>query len=87
MLLIFSGTWRIRTATNFQDSHSEAVHEATAGLGKSEENPCDHDCMLDEGLGLVCRLCNVVCVEIKHIFPQMVGPTKAISTSFHCFHF
>ncbi|XBI98743.1 hypothetical protein VPH35_018947 [Triticum aestivum] len=56
-----------------QDSHSEAVHQTTAGLGKSEENPCDHDCMLDEGLGLVCRLCNVVCVEIKHIFPQMAN--------------
>jgi hypothetical protein len=58
-----------------------------AGLGKNGEIPCHHDCILDEELGLVCRICNVVCTEAKDIFPEMVGPIKAITTYFHYFHF
>ncbi|KQK14501.1 SNF2 domain-containing protein CLASSY 1 [Brachypodium distachyon] len=50
---------------------SEDVHESTARLGKNGEIPCYHDCILDEELGLMCRLCNVVCIEAKDIFPQM----------------
>ncbi|CAM0907482.1 unnamed protein product [Alopecurus aequalis] len=53
-----------------QDPDSEAVHESMAGLGKIS---CQHDCILDEEHGLICRLCNVVCTEAKDIFPQMVN--------------
>uniref|UniRef100_A0ACD5WNP5 Uncharacterized protein n=1 Tax=Avena sativa TaxID=4498 RepID=A0ACD5WNP5_AVESA len=56
-----------------QDSDSEAVHGIMAGLGKSGEIPCHHDCILDEQIGLICRLCNVVCTEAKDIFPKMVN--------------
>ncbi|CAN6176751.1 unnamed protein product [Urochloa humidicola] len=48
---------------------SEATHESNTGLGKKEH--CCHDCILDEQLGLTCRLCNVVCTEAKDIFPPM----------------
>lgn len=64
----------IRQVRNFQLPDSEAVHENTADLGRCGEIPCQHDCILDEDVGLTCRLCNVVCIEAKDIFPQMVGP-------------
>lgn len=48
---------------------SEAVHESNTDLGKREH--CHHDCILDEQLGLTCRLCNIVCTEAKDIFPPM----------------
>jgi DNA repair and recombination protein RAD54 and RAD54-like protein len=51
---------------------SEVVHESNTDLGKGGEH-CHHDCMLDEQLGLTCRLCNVVCIEAKDIFPPMVA--------------
>ncbi|WVZ67175.1 hypothetical protein U9M48_016294, partial [Paspalum notatum var. saurae] len=49
---------------------SEAVHESNTDFGKEGEH-CHHDCILDEQLGLTCRLCNVVCTEAKDIFPPM----------------
>jgi DNA repair and recombination RAD54-like protein len=49
---------------------SEAPPESNTGLGKGGH--CHHDCILDEQLGLTCRLCNVVCIEAKDIFPPMV---------------
>jgi len=49
---------------------SEATHETDTDLGKRGEL-CHHDCILDEQLGLTCRLCNVVCTEAKDIFPPM----------------
>lgn len=51
---------------------SEASHESNTDLGKRGEH-CHHDCMLDEQLGLTCRLCNIVCTEAKDIFPPMVA--------------
>ena len=51
---------------------SEATHETDTDLGKRGEL-CHHDCILDEQLGLTCRLCNVVCTEAKDIFPPMVA--------------
>ncbi|ONM61039.1 SNF2 domain-containing protein CLASSY 1 isoform X2 [Zea mays] len=53
-----------------QMTDSEVVHESNTDLGKGGEH-CHHDCMLDEQLGLTCRLCNVVCIEAKDIFPPM----------------
>ncbi|XP_062188727.1 SNF2 domain-containing protein CLASSY 1-like [Phragmites australis] len=50
---------------------SEAVHERNTDLGRRVDEHCHHDCILDEQLGLTCRLCNVVCIEAKHIFPPM----------------
>ncbi|CAM0145077.1 unnamed protein product [Urochloa decumbens] len=49
---------------------SEATHESNADFGKGVEH-CRHDCILDEQIGLTCRLCNVVCAEAKDIFPPM----------------
>jgi hypothetical protein len=57
---------------DFQTTDSEADHESNTDLGKRGEH-CHHDCMLDEQLGLTCRLCNVVCTEAKDIFPPMVA--------------
>nr|XP_034571178.1 SNF2 domain-containing protein CLASSY 1-like isoform X2 [Setaria viridis]TKV96955.1 hypothetical protein SEVIR_9G464301v2 [Setaria viridis] len=53
-----------------QMQDSEATHESNTDLGKGGER-CHHDCILDEQLGLTCRLCNVVCTEAKDIFPPM----------------
>ncbi|KAJ1255781.1 hypothetical protein BS78_K163000 [Paspalum vaginatum] len=49
---------------------SEAVHESNTDFGKGGQH-YHHDCILDERLGLTCRLCNIVCTEAKDIFPPM----------------
>ncbi|KAJ3682870.1 hypothetical protein LUZ60_013097 [Juncus effusus] len=36
------------------------------------EGPCVHDCELYEQIGLICKLCNVVCTEIGDILPPLV---------------
>lgn len=51
---------------------SEVVHESNTDLGKGGEHSL-HDYVLDEQLGLTCRLCNVVCIEAKDFFPPMVA--------------
>jgi len=51
---------------------SEATDDSDTDLGKRGEH-CHHDCILDEQLGLTCRLCPVVCTEAKDIFPPMVA--------------
>lgn len=58
----------------FQFAESGSVNESTDYFGKVGGIPCHHECILDEELGLACRLCNVVCTEAKDIFPEMVGP-------------
>ncbi|KAL6657246.1 hypothetical protein ACP70R_005026 [Stipagrostis hirtigluma subsp. patula] len=50
---------------------SEVIHESNTELERRGEQQCRHYCILDEQLGLVCRLCNVVLVEANHIFPAM----------------
>jgi DNA repair and recombination protein RAD54 and RAD54-like protein len=46
-----------------------------ADLRSKGEQQCNHDCILDEKLGLTCRSCGTVCIEAKHMFPPMVTPT------------
>ncbi|GJN33499.1 hypothetical protein PR202_gb22108 [Eleusine coracana subsp. coracana] len=50
---------------------SEAVIVSNADLRGKREQQCHHDCILVEKLGLTCRLCGVVCIEAKHMFPPM----------------
>ncbi|KAK3128108.1 hypothetical protein QOZ80_7AG0582710 [Eleusine coracana subsp. coracana] len=50
---------------------SEAVIVSNADLRGKREQQCHHDCVLVEKLGLTCRLCGVVCIEAKHMFPPM----------------
>uniref|UniRef100_A0A0E0EGH0 Uncharacterized protein n=1 Tax=Oryza meridionalis TaxID=40149 RepID=A0A0E0EGH0_9ORYZ len=52
-------------------AESGSVNESTDYFGKVGGIPCHHECILDEELGLACRLCNVVCTEAKDIFPEM----------------
>uniref|UniRef100_A0A0E0LQ43 Uncharacterized protein n=1 Tax=Oryza punctata TaxID=4537 RepID=A0A0E0LQ43_ORYPU len=52
-------------------AESGSVNENTDYFGKVGGIPCHHECILDEELGLSCRLCNVVCIEAKDIFPEM----------------
>ncbi|KAF0908589.1 hypothetical protein E2562_026637 [Oryza meyeriana var. granulata] len=54
-----------------QLAESEPVNENADCLGRNGEIPCHHECILNEELGLACRLCNVVCTEAKDIFPEM----------------
>ncbi|OEL15355.1 SNF2 domain-containing protein CLASSY 1 [Dichanthelium oligosanthes] len=55
---------------DFQMPDSEDTHDSNTDFGKRGEH-CHHDCILDEQLGLTCRLCNIVCTEAKDIFPPM----------------
>ncbi|KAL6896677.1 hypothetical protein ACP4OV_007249 [Aristida adscensionis] len=50
---------------------SEAIDETSTDLGRTGEQQCNHDCILNEQLGLTCRLCHVVCLEANQIFPPM----------------
>ncbi|KAJ1699062.1 hypothetical protein LUZ63_007574 [Rhynchospora breviuscula] len=53
-----------------EKKNSESVDEKATGEYKEE--PCVHDCVLNEQVGLICKKCNVVQTEIRDIFPPMM---------------
>ncbi|XP_077213128.1 SNF2 domain-containing protein CLASSY 1-like isoform X2 [Tasmannia lanceolata] len=38
---------------------------------KGNRQPCDHEYKLDEQVGLICHLCNIVSTEIKYVLPPI----------------
>lgn len=44
------------------------------------KNGCEHDYMLDEEIGLCCRLCGHVGTEIKHVSAPFVSETHYSKT-------
>nr|CAD1828845.1 unnamed protein product [Ananas comosus var. bracteatus] len=39
---------------------------------RDEQQQCQHEYMLNEQTGLICRLCNFICTEIRYIYPPLL---------------
>ncbi|XP_072960913.1 SNF2 domain-containing protein CLASSY 1-like [Typha angustifolia] len=51
---------------------SELCSETSINSEKNGEQPCQHDYRMNEEAGIVCRLCNFVCTEIRYVSPPVL---------------
>ncbi|KAL5981352.1 SNF2 domain-containing protein CLASSY [Asimina triloba] len=56
----------------YQESSMKSSDMSGKWSSKDDNNPCKHDCRLDEEVGYICQLCNVVVVQIKHVLPPFL---------------
>ncbi|XP_058084564.1 SNF2 domain-containing protein CLASSY 2-like [Magnolia sinica] len=67
-----------------QDSSIESSDVFRKSSCKGDRQPCQHEYKLDEEVGIVCLLCNVVKTEIRYVSPPFLQKEVMIRTEDKC---
>lgn len=76
----------IKRLRNCQVLDSKFLDGTTnSSMKDPEQLQCHHDYMLKEDLGVICRLCNFICTEIRYVTPPFVSLDASSHDSFDDF--
>ncbi|KAL5713219.1 SNF2 domain-containing protein CLASSY [Ranunculus cassubicifolius] len=70
--------WKEMNSLQFHEENSTAIVEIGNNPSKDDGKFCQHEYVLNEEIGTICRCCRSVGTEIRHILPSFLNSTGRV---------